>query len=520
MRIPGRRQLRNIVQTTEHIHGLHRSAGPLPQVHAAIRARMETRADAFLDTMERAVFAHPASPYRPLLSRAGYDLARVTGLVRRQGVEECLRALCRDGVYVAIEEFKGTAEARRGSDTFRFRPEDFDNPLAGGGLAASSGGTRSSGIRSQISLADHRVGLEHLVAALDAYGLLERPMAVWLAQGHGANLWAVTGLSVASRAPAQSFTLERVHMRHAAFHEALRLSLRRLGVRLSRLTYIPYGREDIILDWAARPEARGGCGIFTMPSLAIRLVSAAGGRRNLENVTFLTIGEPLTPTKYARIQDAGARAFSSLGFTEFGRATYGCARPAAADDGHLVRDTVAVIQRRRPADALGTEVDALAFTALWPHARKILLNVETGDYATLTTRRCGCPLEALGWTEHLHEIRSFEKLKIDGRLFSGPQLYGLIEDTLPARFGGEPADYQLLEEEGPDGHTSVSVLVHPRLGSVDEQAVLDVLHAALETISAGGRGMARGTIRVRRAAPVLTKVGKFMPVRYLTRQAS
>jgi hypothetical protein len=155
---------------------------------------------------------------------------------------------------------------------------------------------------------------------------------------------------------------------------------------------------------------------------------------------------------------------------------------------------------------------------IWPHARKILLNVETGDCATMTSRRCGCPLEALGWTEHLGEIRSFEKLKIDGRLFYGAQLYALIEETLPSRFGDGPADYQLLEEETPDGHTAVSVIVHPRLGPLDEPALLDALHEALEAISASGTGMARGTVRVRRVPPMLTKVGKFMPVRYLTRE--
>jgi hypothetical protein len=74
-------------------------------------------------------------------------------------------------------------------------------------------------------------------------------------------------------------------------------------------------------------------------------------------------------------------------------------------------------------DHLGTEVDALLFSALRPYARKILLNMETGDYASIVQRQCGCPLESLGWTDHLQDIRSFEKLNAVGRMFFGSALY-------------------------------------------------------------------------------------------------
>src|SRR5262249_39280888 len=48
---------------------------------AAVRARLRDRAGVFLDVVERAIFAVPDSPYRPLLAAAGYDLARVRTLV-------------------------------------------------------------------------------------------------------------------------------------------------------------------------------------------------------------------------------------------------------------------------------------------------------------------------------------------------------------------------------------------------------------------------------------------------------
>jgi hypothetical protein len=476
---------------------------------------MPRRHAGFLDTIERTIFAHRGSPYRPLLESAGYDLARIRSLVSEEGVEGTLHRLCQDGVYVSIEEFKGIKEVRRGKRTFRFDPSAFDNPLVHSGLQASSGGTRSAGVPTTISFAEHRMGIEHFAAALMAYGLVGRPVSVWATEGHGASLWAIAALAVLSTPSSEWFTLFPEKDRFIpVFSSAARL----YGVRLPRLTYAPFEKESIVLDWTRQSEARHGCGIFTMPSLALRLALCAKRMgMDLGHVTFITIGEPLTPAKLAAIRAIGANAFSSLGFTEFGRATYGCASPASADDAHICKDGVAVIQRRRAVDHLGTEVDALLFTALWPHARKILLNMETGDYATMVSRRCGCPLEALGWTDHLEEVRSFEKLNAVGRLFCGSRLYSLVEEVLPSRFGGESMDYQLVEEEDEQGFTRLSVVVHPRLGSIDEKAVLGCVEETLHGMDATQATVWQeaGTVRVRRASPMLTKTGKFMPLHHL-----
>src|SRR5262249_55919496 len=156
----------------------------------------------------------------------------------------------------------------------------------------------------------------------------------------------------------------------------------------------------------------------------------------------------------------------TFAFTEFGAAAYPCARPAGPDDMHLCRDTAAVVQRRRPADQMGTEVDALLFTSLRPEARRVLLNMETGDYGRITERRCGCLLEQAGWTEHLADVRSFEKLNLESWAFLGSTLVTLVEEILPARFGGDPTDYQLVEQEEQDGRPRLAVLVHPRLGAI------------------------------------------------------
>jgi len=220
--------------------------------------------------------------------------------------------------------------------------------------------------------------------------------------------------------------------------------------------------------------------------------------------------------KLRHIRAAGARAFSSLGFTEFGRVTYGCAA-AEGDETHICSDAVAVLQYPRRVDHLGTEVDALLFTTLRPDARRILLNVETGDYARMLPGGCGCFLERVGWTQRLRDIRSFEKLNAEGRLFYGTQLIDLVEQTLPERFGGDPTDYQLVEQEDEMGFTRLSILVHPRLDGVDERGVLATVEGALRSRQEASAEIWReaGTIRIVRAAPLLTAAGKLMPLHHL-----
>jgi len=512
----------SVYRRVAYVRELLRSPITLTEARTSIQSRMAERAPAFLDMVERTIFAQPDSAYRSLLDGAGYDLPAIKALVGAAGVEGALHRLAQDGVYISIEEFKGNRPTRRGPRTYRFDPEAFNNPLFPRGLQVLSGGTRSGRLPTTISWANHRMGVDHLAVALSAYGLLSCPVVVWLAQAHGASLWAVLALANMGKAPQRWFTqlagrlggLDSMHGNYPIMRAAARAS----GVALPPLTHVAVGQEERILRWIASRAARNGCGIVTTPSLALRLALAAGRHgASLAGVVFVTIAEPLTPAKLATIRAQGGQAFSSLGFTEFGRATYGCAAPEAADDTHLCRDAVAVIQRHRIVDNAGSAVNGLLFTALRPDARKILLNMETGDYATLSTRRCGCPLEGIGWTEHLHGIRSFEKLNAEGRLFFGSDLISLVEEILPAQFGGDPTDYQLVESEDKQGFTRLTVLVDPRLGHVDERGIIERVETGLQLKHAVNSRVWRetGTIRLARAKPIFTKAGKLMPLHHL-----
>ena len=68
-----------------------------------------------------------------------------------------------------------------------------------------------------------------------------------------------------------------------------------------------------------------------------------------------------------------------------------------------------------------------------------------------------------------------------------------------------------------EGFTRLSVLVHPRLGPVDPEAVLDAFRNILEALRPAPIKLwaEAGTVRVRRQAPILTQAGKLVPLLHL-----
>jgi hypothetical protein len=138
-----------------------------------------------------------------------------------------------------------------------------------------------------------------------------------------------------------------------------------------------------------------------------------------------------------------------------------------------------------------------------------------GDQAVIGPRRCGCPLEELGWPTHLHTIRSHEKLTAGGMTFLDTDVIRVLEEVLPARFGGGPADYQLIEDEGPDGRPRLRLRVHPAVGPVDPRAVADGFLSALGGGSRVERVMGlqwrdSAIVEVERQPPMVTPTGKIL----------
>jgi len=168
-----------------------------------------------------------------------------------------------------------------------------------------------------------------------------------------------------------------------------------------------------------------------------------------------------------------------------------------------------------------TTVDAIYLTTILHSSPKILFNVDTGDYGVLRERSCGCLLDQLGFRVHLHTIRNYEKLTAGGIQFLGSDILQLVEETLPAAFGGAPTDYQFVEDQrGADALSQVYIVVSPSVGEVDEDRVVQTALAALAGGGDGGRLMSgfwrQGrTLKVQRRRPYVTPSSKTPPLKVI-----
>ena len=130
--------------------------------------------------VKRAIYDNERSPYLGLLKLAGCVYADFERMVRSEGIEETLHNLCREGVYLSCEEFKGKQEIVRGGKVFRFRESDFNNPFLSANLEISTGASRSSGTRVLMNLDRyHYYGACNSVAYA-AHGIWRSPVILWL----------------------------------------------------------------------------------------------------------------------------------------------------------------------------------------------------------------------------------------------------------------------------------------------------------------------------------------------------
>jgi len=235
---------------------------------------------------------------------------------------------------------------------------------------------------------------------------------------------------------------------------------------------------------------------------------------DLRGARFTLGGEPVTEARLAAIEAAGASASTLFGCTEAGGVVaYGCLARRSPGEMHFLHDLRAVIQPGADGAAAGLPRRALLLTSLRPSSPLVLINASVGDEADFGPRPCGCPLEAEGWTTHIEDLRSFEKLTIGGMCLADADLGRLVDEILPGRFGGGPGDWQLVETEADDGSPRLSVVASPSLGPLPPEAVTDAL---LAWIGRGG-GVERitsilyrdgGFVRLERRAPFLTASGK------------
>jgi hypothetical protein len=512
------------------LRGFLRKTITLEEAQAIVGQRLAERETNFLRLVERGIFGYPRSPYLPLLKLAQVELGDIQNMVRAKGLEDALRALREAGVYITFEEFKGREPIVRHWQVIRVQIHDFDNPHLKHYYYTQSGGTTGAGTRVAVDL-DHLVAQTPLIMlAHHAHGVLHVPTAIWhsiLPDSTGINniLHGIRFGHLAQKwfSPVTSRDL-RPSLKNRLATQYIIAMGRLSGVRIPAPELVNLDQAIVVARWAAETlKVQGVCLIRAHLSMALRIYIAAREEGlDLAGVIFMGGGEPPTPAKVSEITRAGERWIPNYFFSEAGAIGWGCARPADSNDIHLFKDALALIQFPRRVPNSGISVDAFYFTTLLPTAPKLMLNVESDDYGVIENRPCGCPLETYGFTEHLRHIRSFRKLTSEGVTLVGSEMVHILEEVLPARFGGSPLDYQLLEEEDEQGFTRLNLLVSPKIKISDETAVVDTVLEALRRSSAaadlaGAVWHQANTLRVKRMEPIWTSRGKLMPLQVASR---
>lgn len=490
------------------------------QARARVLHRLANRERRLLGTIERAIYRRPGSPYLRLLQHVGCEPGDLRVLVAHEGIEGALGILARQGVYIAPEELKGRREIVRGSLRFTVREDDFNNPLVRPHLVRFTGGSGGRPTRVPYSLAFIEEWGCSLAVALEAHGIREAGFVSWwgVPFTHLVMFPRIGRTSVGWFYPVHP--LPRI-VPIAARYLCLLGSLAGASLPLPRRSDL--ADPEPIVRWITNRLAGEALILWATPSAGVRLsVAARDLGRSLHGLTMIVGGEPITPARQRTMADSGARLLSRYGSVELGGVANDCATPSDADDMHVYTERWAAVQLRRPTVEGGPLVDSLLLTSLSPAAPKIALNVEPGDYAQLQERDCGCQMGALGLRTHISQIRSFEKLTGEGVTFARSSIEQVLEELLPARFGGTSLDYQIAEEEAESSATRLVLRVSPSAGQIDEARLraffLDAIGRADQVNDYQARIWRNaGSLLIRREPPLATRAGKVLPLHLLRR---
>jgi hypothetical protein len=492
------------------------------EARAFVRGRLSSRETSFLDLVRRTVYERDDSPYRTLLREAGCEFGDLARLVQGDGVEGALRELLRRGVYLTVAEFKGRVPVRRGATTFTVDPAGCRNAAMRPQVMGRTSGSRGTRALVPMDLRTIRERAIYRHLALAAQGGVGWHHAFWMVPGSSPIVtmlqFAAGGMRVVrwfSQVDPASPSLPAVYRWSG---QGLRVAAWLAAQRLPAPTHVAPDDALPIVRWIREVRQAGGVPhLRTFPSSAVRVCrAAAAAGLDIAGSRFTVLGEPLTPVRLELIARAGAVAHPSYSTVECGPIAGACGAPTAADDTHLYDDRHALIQPGTAANVGGLPSDGLLVTTVQPDAPLILLNVSLGDRAALGRRACGCPLEGLGWTTHLHTIRSFEKLTAAGMTVLDADVIHVLDELLPTRFGGGPTSYQLVENTSA-GPPSLELLAHPALGRLDEVAIRDAFLDSIAGLSSAGRvtalrWRAEGLPRIGRRPPLTTATGKILHV--------
>jgi hypothetical protein len=496
----------------------------LQQAQIEIQRLLDTRVERFLELVRSRIYERPRSPYLSLLKNAGCEFSDLKASIERYGLEETLVKLAGEGVYFTSDEFKGKTEVIRSGISFRVSPGHFERSNLSAGFVIQSSGTKNRPVETFSPLEWRALEVYGEAIFYAANDLFSCAHAVYEPIIAGRILFILIngklGIPVdrwfALRVMAHGVVEERYHRLNARL---VAMMGRWFGSGINNPQPLERGDLAPIVEWILDSRRLGrNCCITTVVSNAARIASLASEQGlSLAGTVFAVSGEPLTHPKKCAIEKTGARIALRYGPGGGSGAALGCGNPEFIDEVHVPQTMFMLVEHPRPRDYGGRPIHSLMQTTMHPTAPRFLLNVENGDYATLLTRDCGCPLQRVGFTQHLHTIRSYEKMTSEGMNYSGSDLFELLEHTIPSEFGGGPGDYQLVEEEDERGQTRLTLLIHPAVGELDEAKLLIRLQQGLACGSRNHGFISKvwqdaGTFRVKREVPYASARGKILPL--------
>jgi hypothetical protein len=517
-------KVRNDLGVIAAMPGFFRDRISLQRAEEETKRLLDTRDERFLGLLHAGIYNRPDSAYLRLLKHAGCEFSDLQSHVRRHGLETTLVRLANEGVYLTSDEFKGKKEVVRRGLSFRVSPGVFARKDSSAGLTVQSSGTRNAPVSTFSPLDWRTLRIMGTAITYDAHEVFMSAYAVYqpMLAGRIGPVLARGKIGITTeRWFAPKVALDsRLEEKYLYLITYLTLTAANwFGPGIAKPEFLRLGDVRPIVEWALQNRRDGKkCCIRSVYSNAVRIARCALDMGvTLEGTTFDGGGEPLTDSKRRIIQQVGARVLTHYAFGGNISAGLGCANPAFTDEVHVHQSLLALVEHPRALDGASPSIFPLLGTTLHPAAPRLLLNVENGDYATTVRRDCGCALEKIGFRQHLHTIRSFEKFTSEGMNYSATELFDLLEDTIPSEFGGGPGDYQLVEEEDDDGRTRLTLLVDPSVGAIDEQKLLSRLQQGLAHGSRNNRFMSKfwqgaGTFRLRREAPHASARGKILPL--------
>ncbi len=536
-----RKYVRFILGLNKYLKGRVEPAEAVERARKLLKDRIARRNENFLNILEKGVFNYSKSPYLKLLEGKKISFPDVKKWVESDGIEPALEKLLQEGVYFTVDEFKGKSEVNRNGASFKCTENMFDNPFLSTAYEVRSGATRSAGTRVRIDF-DYLVQRSLYDAfLLSMHGSLTSPIANWFPLFPGApGINSSLRFTYMGNPPKRWFSqVDKAQIKvnwEKTWGTNLIFWMSRLhGVKLAEPEYVNLNHAHKVAQWASSMlDYYPNCVIYTFATSAVRVCMAAKENGfNIKGVRFLVTGETLSAHKRQEIESCGAEVIPVYGISEAGVIAAGCnkhtecgSRKDHADHCHLYKDTTAVITHKHTVPHFDITVDSFLFSTLLYESPKLLLNVGMGDYGAVYRESADCEFGKIGFDSHISGIMSYEKLTGEGVTFVDTDFIRIIEKELPQKFGGQSTDFQLLEEEDEKGFNRMRLLVSPRLGNIDENAVVSSFIDMLKNSESSPESWAQSgsvmwdqarMVRVKRDYPVSTRSGKILPFHLVSR---